>query len=154
MAVYYVDSSGLVKRYITEVGSAWVVKIAAPIAGNEVYIARITGVEVVSALVRRARGGTIDPGDANQAIATFKNDLQNEYQIVEVTEPLVNRAIALAETHGLRGYDAVQLAAACEVNRLCMGSGLSSIVFVSADRMLNTAATAEGLAVENPNDHS
>lgn len=110
MAVYYVDSSGIVKRYAKEVGSAWVVSITDLAMGNEVYVVRITGVEVVSALTRRARGGTIDPADASQALAAFKKDLLHEYHIVEVTEALVNSAILLAETHGLRGYDAVQLA--------------------------------------------
>jgi len=120
---------------------------------NEVYVVRITGVEVVSALTRRARGGAIDLADASQAIATFKNDFQNEYHIVEVTEALVNRAITLAETHGLRGYDAVQLAAACEVNTLCIANGLPPLTFVSADTALNAAATAARLTVEDPNEH-
>ena len=34
--------------------------------------------------------------------------------------------MTLAETHALRGYDAVQLAAALEVNMLCVGSDLST----------------------------
>jgi len=100
-----------------------------------------------------SRGGTIDPADASYAIATFKNDLQNEYNIVEVTETLVNRAITLAETHGLRGYDAVQLAAAYEVNLLCTASGLLPLTFVSADTELTVAATTEGLTVDDPNLH-
>ncbi len=32
-------------------------------------------------------------------------------------------------------------------------AGLGGFVFVSADRRLNAAATAEGLAVENPDNH-
>jgi hypothetical protein len=31
--------------------------------------------------------------------------------------------------------------------------GLSGLTFISADGDLNTAALAEGLAVENPSDH-
>ena len=46
-------------------------------------------------------------------------------------------------------YDAVQLAAALELNRISQGG----IVLVSADQDLNAAATAEGLTVENPNLH-
>jgi hypothetical protein len=75
------------------------------------------------------------------------------YQIVELTERVVTRAMMLAETHALRGYDAVQLAAALEVNTLCVGSGLSPIIFVSADNDLNTVSASEGLVVENPNTH-
>ena len=70
-----------------------------------------------------------------------------------MTEQLVNRAMTLAETYGLRGFDAVQLAAACEVQALCIASGIPSLFFLSADRVLNDAAIAEGLSVDDPNAH-
>ncbi len=70
-----------------------------------------------------------------------------------MTETLLNRAMTLAETHGLRGYDAVQLAAACEINVFCAAHGLPPLTLVSADRELNTAATGEGLLVDDPNAH-
>jgi uncharacterized protein len=59
----------------------------------------------------------------------------------------------LAEVRGLRGYDAVQLAAGYAVNTICIASGLMSIIFVSADNELNVAAASEGLLVENPNSY-
>ena len=59
----------------------------------------------------------------------------------------------IADEHELRGYDAVQLASALEANRLRQNNGLSAITFVSADNNLNSAATAEGMAVDNPNNH-
>jgi predicted nucleic acid-binding protein len=58
----------------------------------------------------------------------------------------------LAERHVLRGYDAVQLAAALKVHREYVAFG-GSCTLVSADAELNSAALAEGLSVENPNDH-
>ena len=124
MAIYYMDSSGIVKRYVDEIGSAWVIDITNPEKSNEIYTVRMTCVEIISAATRRTRDGTIAYADATMAIATFKDDVRNEYQIVEVTERLVNRAMNLAETHGLRGYDAVQLAAACEIQALCTANDL------------------------------
>jgi hypothetical protein len=59
----------------------------------------------------------------------------------------------LANAHALRAYDAVQLAAVLELNGRYQASGLGGITLVSADRDLNTAATAEGMAVEDPNSH-
>lgn len=59
----------------------------------------------------------------------------------------------LADKYELRGYDAVQLASALEVNRLRIADGLSPIVFISADNNLNSAATTEGLTADNPNNH-
>jgi uncharacterized protein len=59
----------------------------------------------------------------------------------------------LADAHELRAYDAVQLAAALELNGRWLAAGMSGITLVSADQDLNTAATAEGLMVEDPNVH-
>lgn len=61
--------------------------------------------------------------------------------------------MALAEAHGLRGYDAVQLAAGRELNTLCNAFSLPPVTFVSADFELNAAAASEGLIVENPNNY-
>ena len=57
--------------------------------------------------------------------------------------------MTLAETHGLRGYDAIQLAAAIEVGRRYVASGLPPIIFVCADSALNAVAAVEGLIVED-----
>jgi uncharacterized protein len=153
MADYFLDSSALVKRYVREIGSAWVSSLFDPSANNEVFVAAITSVEIIAAVSRRARAGTITAADAALTCNLFRADWICDYQVIETNEPLLQQAMALAETYGLRGYDAVQLAAGYQVNRLCVGSGLSPIVFGSADNDLNAAALREGLVVENPNLH-
>jgi hypothetical protein len=42
MTVYFWDSSALIKRYITEVGTPWIRGIIVPSAGNTAIIAQIT----------------------------------------------------------------------------------------------------------------
>ena len=153
MAVYFLDSSALVKRYISEVGSKWILELFDSTQDNEVFIAAITAVEIIAAITRRTRGGSISDADATLAWNQFKSDLQTDYQIVEITEEVINSGMLLAEKRGLRGYDAVQLAAGCAVNSLCIASGLSPVIFVSADNELNLAAAQEGLSVENPNSY-
>jgi predicted nucleic acid-binding protein len=150
---YFVDSSAIVKRYVKEVGSVWLSNLVDPAVGNDIYLARITSVEVISALTRRAKGGTITPADAAAAISLFKVDLSHDFEIVEITSVLVGRAIILAETPGLRGYDAVQLAAALEVNSVIVTNGLPPLTLISADAELNAAAQAEGIATDDPNAH-
>ena len=59
MAVYFLDSSAVVKRYAQETGSAWVELLTDPQAGHHLYLARITAVEVVAAVARRQRGGAL-----------------------------------------------------------------------------------------------
>ena len=61
--------------------------------------------------------------------------------------------MALAETHALRGYDAVQCAAALVIYTHRQTLGMHPLTLVSADAALNTAAAVEGLQVDNPNAH-
>ena len=58
----------------------------------------------------------------------------------------------VAERHALRGYDALQLAALMEVGSHARLLGVP-LTLISADLELNTAAAADGFAVEDPNAH-
>ncbi len=152
MAIYFLDSSALVKRYISEAGSNWVLKLFDPALKNEVFIAAITGVEIIAAIARRSRGGSISVADATGIFNQLKSYLQKDYQIIEITESIINSGMSFAEKHGLRGYDAIQLAAGHAVNTLCIANGLPAISFVFADKELNAAASGEGLVIENPSN--
>ena len=59
----------------------------------------------------------------------------------------------LADLHELRAYDAVQLAAALELNGRWVAAGMGGITLVSSDQALNDASLAEGLAVDDPRSH-
>ncbi|MEA5552425.1 type II toxin-antitoxin system VapC family toxin [Anabaena cylindrica UHCC 0172] len=153
MAVYFLDSSALVKRYVAEIGSAWVVSLFDPTLKNHVFIAAITSVEITAAISRRFRGGSISSKDATAVYHQLRNDIQSEYQVLEITDSIINSGMTLAEKYGLRGYDAVQLAAGKAINTLCIANNLPLLTFISADKELNIAAASEGLLVENPNKH-
>lgn len=153
MAVYFFDSSAIVKRYVREVGSAWVLGITDPAASHHLYVARIAGVEVVSALTRQGRSGHLSAAALATAMAQFRHDFAQQYHAVDITPTLITRAMGLAETHALRGYDAVQCAAALVVHTYRQALGMPALTLVSADDALNTAAAAEGLLVDDPNAH-
>ena len=152
MAEFYLDSSALVKRYVQERGSSWVRRMLRPAAGNVAYTARITGPEIVAALVLRQRIGTLATDTVRRAIARFRTDFPERYALIEISAEVVDAAMGLAEKHELRGYDSVQLAAA---PWLSQGRPPTSppLAFVSADARLNTAAAREHLPVEDPNVH-
>ena len=152
MAAIFCDSSAIVKRYMAETGSAWLSAATAP-KNNRVYVARITFVEVVSAVSRREKGNHISAADADNARWQFEQDYLNEFQKVEISETLIIEAAILAKKYALRGYDAVQLAAALETEKERLAVGLPSLTLLSADTDLNAAAIAEGLTVDNPNNH-
>ncbi len=154
MAAYFFDSSALVKRFSTESGSAWVLGIVRPSLNNFLAIATITGAEVVSALTRKLRGGKLSQRQYDNAIRRFERNFTARYFGADVTTTLVENAMRLVKKHGLRGYDSVQLAACLAVAENRSFLNLSPLTFVTADNDLNQAALAEGLTVENPNDHS
>jgi len=159
MAVFFFDTSALAKLYVMETGTAWVRRLTDPAAQNRLYVARITLVELVSAITRRKKNGDLTQAMAGAALATLRSNFDSDYDVVEVTSFLVSQAEALAEKHVLRGYDAVQLAAATQVHSAYVAAGKASnqpmptLILVSADLDLNTAAQAEGLAVDDPNMH-
>ena len=153
MTVYFLDSSALVKRYVAETGTTWIQALAIPSAHNTLLISRITWVEVLSALARRQREGSLPPASVTQAIQSFHYDLDMQYQVVEVDRDLAEAAGKLVGKHPLRAYDAVQLASALRVQPAFARSRSTSLIFLAADDRLLANAQAEGLATDNPNLH-
>lgn len=145
MALYDLDTSAVVKRDVLETGTAWVQALTDPTAGNGLFLLRLAQAEMVAAITRRERTGHIAAADAVTALADFAHDFVHQYFFVELSAGLISHAAALAARHALRGYDAMQLAGALEVQ-----TNIPALVLVSADADLNTAAAAEGLPVENP----
>ncbi len=149
---YFFDSSGLVKRYNKEKGTNFILQIFRPSAQNIIHIGQISRVEVTSALTRRLNQPKTFQ-TYKKAIKRFERDVKNRFSIFKVSDSVISTAVKLAKNHKLRGYDAVQLAISLEIETELIQNGLSSLIFVSADNELNTAAKIEGLKVENPNNH-
>ena len=153
MAAFIFDASAIVKRYLKETGSHWVHGLTSPAASHEIFLTRIGRVEVVAAVTRRGRGNVIAPAAASALIAQFRHDAAHQYNTVEITPHLLTDAERLAEIHGLRGYDAVQLAVSLALYRTRLAAGMNPLTLISADDELNAAASAEGLPVDNPALH-
>jgi predicted nucleic acid-binding protein len=153
VSAYFFDSSAIIKRYVNEQGSAWVAAITNPTTGAYVYVAAITGVEVVAAFARKLKGKLVRPQDAAAAISRFHYDFATEYRIVGISDPVITRSMTMAEAHALRGYDAVQLGAALETNGRRVALGATPLMLITGDVEMLTAAAAEGLLTDNPNVH-
>ena len=153
MTTYYVDASALIKRYVQETGTAWIRALVAPTAGHTLLTARITMVEVYSALARRRREGSVPAADCAIAAQAFAAHSVNDYDFVELDLNVVALVRNLLEQHPLRAYDAVQLASAFIANQALQAAPLLPLIFLSADDRLNAAAMAEGLSFDNPNFH-
>lgn len=153
MAAYFFDSSSLTKRYAKEKGTTWVISLFRPFSNNRIHVAEISLVEVVSALTRRQRGNTLSTNQYKRSLRRFRRVFKEKFFTTEIDSKLLQEASNLAEKYALRGYDAVQLAAALFVQNRRQRIGASSLIFVSADNALNQAAQNEGLTVDNPNNY-
>jgi hypothetical protein len=152
MAVYFLDTSAVVKRYVAETGSAWVISLCAPAAAHTIVISQATLVEAIAAICRKARLGTISQWDRDSLINAFRRDVRRSYSLERVTSTVYSRAGDLCRTHPLRAYDAVQLAGALTLQSKTNAFGVSAI-FVRADTDLVRIAATEGLATDNPESH-
>ncbi len=101
MAWLYADSSVLVKRHVVEVGTAWIQALTAPAAGNRIITAHISQVEVLSALNRRRREGTLSVAQYAAIVDDYVALATSEYQIVALSAAIVDRCRLLLETYPL-----------------------------------------------------
>jgi predicted nucleic acid-binding protein len=134
----YLDASALVKRYVRERGSEDVGALMA--TAVVVATSLVSRAEVGAALARAVRLHVLDDDAGRRAHSRFLQEW-SDLARVPVTEALAARADALAWGHGLRGYDAVQLAAALTWQE---AMGLD-VVLATFDRDLWRAAAEAGL---------
>lgn len=135
--IYFLDTSALVKRYVTEPGSADVRSLfrrRRPIA-----VARIASAELAAAVARQHREGVVTATTRDAIWARLNRDFA-QMTVVEVRAAMLSRVPALVVRWPLRGYDAVQLAAALTLQ----ATGIST-TFWSSDGNLVAAALGEGL---------
>ena len=151
---YFLDTSALVKKYMTETGSTWIETLTDAESDNKIILARVTWVETLSAFTRLHRENRIDLNVLNQTINVFKADWESQFQIVEVKKSDYEKAGELLKKHPLRAYDSIQLACALKIHSAFAQTAPQAFTFASADDRLINAAQAEGMQVENPNNHS
>jgi predicted nucleic acid-binding protein len=150
LTVYFFDTSALVKRYVTEAGSNWVRAAANRGSGNVVFIAQITPVEVVSAFARRERDGSIATRTSKAMHLLLNRHVTREYEVIGLSNAVVRQAQTLLGQYILRGFDAIQLASALEIQTRLAAANRPPLVFVCSDTRLLQAATQSGLQTVIP----
>lgn len=135
--IYFLDTSALVKRYVSEPGSPLVRGLF--VRKRKVAVSRLAWPEVVAATARRRREGTLPALEHERILERLAADLSS-FTVVEVRPATLNAVPGLCARHPLRAYDAVQLAAA-----LVLRQTASAIDFWTTDHALRLAALAEGL---------
>ena len=147
MALYYLETSALVKLYVREPGTERLLALTASSAGNRLAILSLAQVEFRSAVRRRERAGEIPTIIAAQLLETFRRHLETRFLTQPLTDFVLDLAAELIDRYSLRAFDAVQLAG---YTALRDSSRSDLPVFVCADQTLLTAAKHEGLSVLDP----
>jgi len=102
-AAYYLDTSALGKRYVTEAGSTWVRALTAPTAGHAIITARITMVEMYSVLARRGREGSVPAAACVLAAQAFASHCTAEYRFIELDGAIISHGARPARPLPLAG---------------------------------------------------
>lgn len=136
----YFDASALAKRYVREKDSA---KVRRLLSLDVPATSRLSAIEIVSALMRRSREGTLLEKNRERALAVLDGDLA-AMLVVELTPEIVTRAQVLLRRYPLRAGDAIQLASCLQLQAELAEE---PVVFVAFDVRLIAAADAEGVKV-------
>lgn len=146
MASVYLDTSALLKLYVSEAGTERVVRVAEEAAEGRIVILDLTPVEARSAIRRREREGDIVSADADRVLRRIEDDASALFLVQPSTSAVMEEAARLIDRYPLRAYDALQLSG-CLVVRAGMPE---PVTFVCADARLCEAAASEGLTTLNP----
>ena len=130
----YLDTSSLVKLYVTETGSEVVRQLVGD--ANVVATSVVAYAETHAALARLRREGVLTASKLTSAKREFE-DQWPTYLTLEATDSLCRAAGELAEKYSLRGFDSIHLASFAEVARR---AGTDDTRFSSFDERLNQAA--------------
>jgi len=136
----YLDTSALVKRYVEEHGSEDVLDWMD--LANTIGTGLITRAEIAAAISRAMKMGHLTEQASNRALDRFRKDWTGFHRI-PLNEELITRADFLACQHGLRGYDAVHLAAALIWQEALM----LPVTLATYDQELANASKKSGLKV-------
>jgi uncharacterized protein len=138
--ITYFDTSVLMKLFLTDEAGAT--------AASEIWLAtdsaicvEIGPVEVRAALAAASRAKRLSASQFKEAKVLFEN-IWSQVEVVQVDESLVRTAAHLAESDGLRGYDAMHFAAALRVGVDTFAAADSALIRAAVKHRLHVAQLA------------
>jgi len=147
LALYYLDTSALVKLYVREPGTERLLALATRSSENRLAILALARIELRSAIRRRERNGEIPPLIATQLLEAFTRHVEGRFLIQTVSDFLLDVASVLVDRYALRAFDAVQLAGYMVLKR---SAGTDLPIFVCSDQELLMVAKREAIPILDP----
>jgi predicted nucleic acid-binding protein len=139
----FADSSALVKLYVDETDHEIVRAVPTMV------VSALARVEVVAAIWRKHRLNELAAEDARLLTAAFEfdfygdGDVMSRFVVIDVVDDVLDDAALVAARHGLRAYDAVQLASALTARVVAREID----TMLAFDVQLRSAAAVEGWAL-------
>ncbi len=141
MALYYLDTSALVKLYVHEAGTDRMRRLVTFNPADKFVILSLAQVELQSAVRRRERAGDFPKAIADRLLGIFQDHLAGVFQQQRIGDVEIQSACSLIDRFGLKTMDAIHLAAFLT---LSMKAGTEATL-ESADEELLRAAEAQRL---------
>lgn len=145
MPLYFLDTSALVKLYVSEEGTNEMLALVQPGQQNELGILSVSAIEFRSALRRRQRSGDVEEAAVAEILNLFESHLKERLITQRLTDSVIDSAAALVDRHFLRAYDAFQLSGC-----LALASSRGDCIFACSDGALLRAAQEEALTTFDP----
>ncbi len=148
MAVYYLETSALLKRYRAEKGTELLDELFNHKTESEVFTTSyFTVLEVTSVATRLLRAGNINRRAHQQLLGDFALDMRQLIMSQPVSQGALNQAVNLITGYALRAPDALQLATA-----IVLRSSVPNqpFYFLCTDARLKAASEASGVPVLDP----
>jgi predicted nucleic acid-binding protein len=146
LALYFLDTSALVKLYVQEPGTDRLLHLISDQPENRFAVLTISVVEVRSAIRRRQRAGDIEASIAVEVLESLQRHMESRFLRQAVNDIVIDTALEMIDRYSLRAYDAVQLAGCLVICR----AAAEAFTFVCADHQLLEAARSEQLNVIDP----
>src|SRR5260370_16102614 len=121
MNSFFLDGSGLAKRYVAEPGTLLLDSLLNNVSSDRLVVLNIGFAEVVSILVRRKNAGILSSATFAQALIHLGQEIIHAPTLrkVEPTNTLVIAALTHIENHSINSTDAIVLHAALALAQQC-----------------------------------
>lgn len=145
--IRFLDSSSLIKLFVDEIASSSLSSYIEAFENTLDAFSVLAEVEVRSALHRRSRNRELTRGELRIALEDLEG-LSPAWLSVGLDDRVIQLAAEVIARHALRSLDALQLASALSLRESLLSG--EDLLFIAADKRLLAAASAEGLAIWNP----
>lgn len=155
MDIAFLDSSALMRVFLTETGSQWLRRF---LRGKTIAISELALYEITVTMRRIYINNMLTLKKANNIIDQIVAGSAT-YDVYPLGGPaeqseIRNLVFGLPNTAFVRTLDAIHLNAALKAFEVAKAlTPPPAFIFISADRQLIRTAQSEGLPTENPEDH-